>query len=74
MKLQLNLKLKTASHVKLMVYDAIGQMIDVLVDEPKMSGKYSVIFNLNEFKTGTYFYCLETNENIISKRMIYIKD
>ena len=50
--------LPTRSHVRLCVYNILGQMISDLVDEDKSAGWNEVIWNAN-VASGLYFYRLE---------------
>lgn len=60
--------------VSLKVYNAIGQVVAVLVNEKKSAGSYSVNFNASNFSSGIYFYKLEVdNVTIDTKKMTLIK-
>jgi len=60
--------------VKLVVYNALGKVIQTLVNEKKNAGSYKVEFNGNNLSSGTYFYSLSVNGNIVStKSMILLK-
>jgi hypothetical protein len=62
--------------VKIHVYSLTGQYVDVLADEFKNPGTYSVEFNTSkypEISSGIYFYKLETNYSSDIKKMIFAK-
>lgn len=66
------------SHVKLKVYDILGNEVSVLVDEVKPPGNYSVEFYAEKLKqlsisSGTYFYELSANGQRKVKKMALIK-
>ena len=42
--------------VNLIVYNAIGQEVEVLVNQHQSIGKYTVQFNANNLPSGVYFY------------------
>ena len=60
-------------HTKITVHNMRGQKITTLVDEQKNAGNYSVNFNAENLESGIYFYRLETNNYIKSKRMVLMK-
>ncbi len=66
------------SKVKLKVYDVLGNLVAILVDEEKTVGKYSVEFNSQKIKnkplaSGIYLYSLEVGKAFIMKKMILTK-
>lgn len=60
-------------HVKLNVYDAVGNEIAALVNEEKSPGTYNIIFDASALSSGVYFYTLSAGSKIYSKKMIFIK-
>src|SRR4030095_2592875 len=63
---------KTA-RVKLILFDALGNVISTLVDEKLPAGTYKVSFNGNDFASGTYFYKLIVNNYSESRKMVLLK-
>jgi len=65
------------SHVKLKVYDILGNEIATLVDKTQNAGRYRESFNSNEFGkklvSGVYFYRLQTEKFIETKKMLILK-
>ncbi len=61
------------SHVKLTVYDVLGNRVAELVNEEKSSGEYSVSFNASSLASGVYFYRLEAGNYVNSKKLILLK-
>ena len=65
------------SHVKLKVYDILGNKIATLVNEIQNAGKYRESFNSNikgkKLVSGVYFYRLQTDKFIETKKMLVIK-
>lgn len=59
--------------VILKVYNVLGKVVAILVDEIKPAGQYTAVFNGNNLPSGLYIYELRTNENISSKKMMLIK-
>ncbi len=59
------------SHVKLTIYNAIGQEVAKLVDKEMEAGFHNVTFNGSNLSTGLYIYRLETpNYSKIMKMML----
>jgi len=56
--------------VKLLVHDISGRLIHTLVDENQTEGQHQVQWDLNHLSAGTYFYTLQTENNIITKKCI----
>ncbi len=61
------------SHVDFRVYDMLGRVVAVLVDEIKPAGYYSVEFNAGSLPSGVYVYRIITSEYAESKRMMLVK-
>ena len=61
------------SHVKLKVFNVLGNEVATLVDEEKPAGEYSVKFNASGLSSGVYIYRLQTNYSTITKKMTYLK-
>jgi photosystem II stability/assembly factor-like uncharacterized protein len=62
------------SHVKLIVYDITGRIIEKLLEETKDSGEYEFAFDGSNLSSGIYFYSLIIEGNKFdTKRMILIK-
>ena len=68
-------------HVRLSVWNTLGEKIATLVDETRPAGNHTVTFNASDIASGLYFYRLEAGSYIIIKKMllmrwyhIYIKD
>lgn len=61
------------SHVKITVYNAIGQFIKELVNEDKNTGNYAVKFDGSNFSSGIYIYRIEAGDYISTKKMVLVK-
>ena len=60
-------------HVKLSIYNTLGQEIAVLVNEYQPGGTYSVDFNGDHHASGVYFYKLSVGSNVQAKKMILLR-
>ncbi|MBZ0203529.1 MAG: T9SS type A sorting domain-containing protein [Ignavibacteria bacterium] len=59
--------------VRIIVYDALGREIQILVDQELSPGTYEVDFNGAELPSGVYYYKLESGSFVETKRMVLIK-
>jgi photosystem II stability/assembly factor-like uncharacterized protein len=62
-----------SSHVKLIIYDALGREIATLVNEKLSAGSYESEWNASSYPSGVYFYTLFTKNYSESKKMLLIK-
>ncbi|HJY63169.1 MAG TPA: T9SS type A sorting domain-containing protein [Ignavibacteria bacterium] len=69
----INYQLPKASDVKLSIYDALGQEVNILVNEMQFAGNHKIEWNASAFPSGVYFYRLEAESFISNKKMILIK-
>jgi hypothetical protein len=65
--------LPSASNVKLIVYNTIGQTVNVLENGYKNAGNYSIQFNGGNLPGGIYFYRLEAGQFSQVKKMMMVK-
>jgi hypothetical protein len=65
--------LPSASNVKLIVYNTLGQEVKTLETGYKTAGNYSVTFNASSLPSGVYFYRLEAGNFTQIKKMMLIK-
>ena len=72
---KINYKLSKAGFVKLSVIDVTGRIVAELISENQSKGSYSVEFNAERYKlsSGMYFYKLEADGFIQTKKMILLK-
>jgi hypothetical protein len=61
------------THVKIDVYNIIGEKVATLVDETRSAGYYKEQFNAVKFSSGIYFYKMTTNETSFLKKMMLVK-
>ncbi len=65
--------LKEISNIRLIVYNLLGEEVEVLIEGEYPSGNYKVSFNPTDIPAGIYFYSLITERKRITKKMIYLK-
>ncbi len=63
----------TFSHVKLTVFNLIGQQVSTLVDAQKDAGEYRVRFDAQTLPTGIYFYRLQIGKQVVTRKMMLLK-
>jgi|ERR1035437_673295 chitinase len=61
------------SGVKLIIYDVLGRVIEILLNGSFTTGIHSIIFDGSKFPAGIYFYVLSTDTKSICKKMILLK-
>lgn len=59
--------------VNLAVYNSVGELVKVLVNEQMSQGKYNVDFDAAGLSSGIYFYRLVSEGTVLSKKMILLK-
>ena len=66
--------LPSSGHVKLSVYNMVGQEVAVLVDSHQGAGRYEATWNALDASSGVYFYRLTVDHRLVeTKRMILLK-
>jgi len=65
--------IKSASNVKLNIYNMLGQEVATLVNRHQLAGKYSVIFDAKNLSSGTYIYKIVTDEFVSVKKLLLLK-
>jgi hypothetical protein len=69
----INFSLPAQSNVKVIVYDALGNQIDVIADGVKSAGSHSIKWNAGNNASGIYFYKLEADNFVQVRKMILMK-
>lgn len=69
----INFAIPTQSKVQLSVYNIIGEMVAELVNKEMSAGYYSVTFNASSLVSGVYFYRLESNDFVETKKLVLLK-
>ncbi len=65
--------LPRASHVKLEVFNILGQSVVTLVDRQLPAGNHQVTFEGAGFPSGIYFYRLDYNGGNLTRKMTLVK-
>ena len=75
---QISFQLPQSGQVKLAVYNPLGQLVRVLVDEALTAGTFEVRWNgQNQFghqvASGVYLYRLEAGREVITRKMVLLR-
>jgi len=65
--------LSKAGYTSLKIYDALGKEVANLVNSNLQSGSYEVDFNAANLNSGVYFYKLQSDGFIETKKMLLVK-
>jgi len=63
----------TAGHVRIKVYNILGNEVATLVDGVKDAGYYTIDFDAHDFASGIYLYKMETDKFISYKKMVLMR-
>ena len=61
------------SEVRIMLFNSVGEEVEKIVSGDYMPGTYYVPFKNPAISSGIYFYRLETDNTIITKKMTILK-
>lgn len=59
--------------VKLIVYNMLGEQVSTLVNQNLTPGSYSLDFDASSLSSGMYFYRIESQGFVQTKRMVLVK-
>jgi uncharacterized lipoprotein YddW (UPF0748 family) len=72
-KTKISFSLPEDGFATIKIYNILGQLISELVNSEFTAGHYTVEFNAENYPSGIYIYVLQSNSQILSKKMIIIK-
>lgn len=61
------------SHVRIVIYNLLGQNIKTLVDQSKPAGSHLALWDASNVPTGVYFYRIEAGEFTQTRKMLLAK-
>lgn len=61
------------SHIRIIVYNMEGQMVDVILDDYQAPGKYFAKWRTDHLGSGQYFIALKTEDSIIFNKCLLLK-
>ncbi len=65
--------LSHAGKTEMVVYDVAGRTVATLVNGFMEAGSHAITFNASKISSGTYFYQLRVNGNVVTRKMNLIK-
>jgi hypothetical protein len=65
--------LPNESHVSLNIYNILGQEVAALINENRIAGQYSVIWNAQSLPSGVYFYRLQVGNSVETKKLLLLR-
>jgi hypothetical protein len=70
---KINFGIPRSGLVTIKVYDLLGKEIATLINEEKQAGYYDIEFNASHLASGAYFYRIQSNDFVETRRMMLIK-
>jgi plastocyanin len=70
---EIEFALPQAAHVKLSIFNVLGQNLRTLVDSDLSAGSHRLNFDASGLATGLYFYVLETPGATLTRKMQFLK-
>jgi hypothetical protein len=61
------------THVRLSIWNTLGEKVVVLLDEIRPAGDQTVTFHATNMPSGLYFYRLEAASHTITRKMLFMK-
>ena len=61
------------SHVRLEIYNILGQRVEVILDESKDAGSHTEIWQANDVPSGVYFYRIVAGDFEDTRKMMLLK-
>ncbi len=65
--------LDAPSHVKLTIFNILGNQIAILLDLDSPAGLHEIVWDGSDLPSGVYFYRLTTSEETLTRRMTLLK-
>ena len=65
--------LPVAAHVKLLIYNSLGQEIAGLISQDMKAGVYTTEWNASHFASGVYYYRITAGNFVQTKKLLLLK-
>lgn len=69
----INFTLPEQAKVKVTIYDALGNEVEVIANEVRSAGNQTVKWNATNYASGVYLYKLEANNFVQVRKMVLMK-
>ncbi len=70
---QIQFSIREENDVTLTIYDILGRMVTVLMNDVLQPGQYTVSFEAGKLPSGVYIYRLQSGLQVSQKRMVLLK-
>ena len=70
---EISFSIPEQTNVLLAIYNSLGEISAVILDEVLSAGYHKVNWNASDFPSGIYFYSLKTQKISITRKMVLIK-
>lgn len=70
---EINYYLPNSEHVRLEIFDLLGQKVDTMVDEYQGKGLHHVTFDASHLSNGIYLYRIQAGSYVDTKKMTLLK-
>ena len=70
---QIGYTIPILAHVKIDIYNIVGQKITTLIDEDKSPGEYRVTFKADQIASGVYYYRIRVGEFSETKPVVLLR-
>jgi hypothetical protein len=65
--------LPSSSNVRIIIYNALGNLVHLLVNGHYAPGRYTVTWDASSLPSGMYFYRIQTESFVDTKRLVLLK-
>jgi len=65
--------LNEQTNVEIKIFNTLGAVVEVLVNQTQLAGSHIVIFNANNLASGIYYYQMRTNKFVDTKKLLLLK-
>jgi hypothetical protein len=65
--------LPAKSHVRLEVFNMLGQWISTLIDAEQHAGEYQALFDAKALSSGMYFYRITSGVGMKTNKMLLLR-
>jgi hypothetical protein len=70
---KISFQVPETKYIKISVFDILGNEISTLVNETKQPGIYDIIFDASGLSSGVYFYKMQTEKFVVTRKMTIVK-
>ena len=70
---EISFTLARAGQVRVAVFNTLGQRVSTLFEGRLSAGVHALTWNATGFSSGTYFYCVTTDQGTVSRKMLLLK-